>query len=78
MHLLSFTGDKLICVQSEASGYNALRFNHTLGEAWRINVAKIMERCQLAFEILIEALIAFVLIFVSTFAIYTIRQTISA
>ncbi len=33
-----------------------------------------MERCRLAFEILIDALIAFVLIFISTYAIYVIGK----
>jgi NADH:ubiquinone oxidoreductase subunit 3 (subunit A) len=33
-----------------------------------------MEKCQLAFEILYEALIAFVLIFISTYAIYSIGK----
>jgi NADH:ubiquinone oxidoreductase subunit 3 (subunit A) len=33
-----------------------------------------MERCQLAFEILLDASVAFLLIFISTFAIYTIGK----
>ncbi|HUK85308.1 MAG TPA: hypothetical protein VLU95_05560 [Candidatus Acidoferrum sp.] len=33
-----------------------------------------MERCRLAFEILIDALIAFILIFISTYAIYVIGK----